>query len=398
MSRPLRGSVRAVAAVLAAVLATVPWTSPAAAGSRFEVHKHAIAAGVVWERIVDSNGPNRINVLIVTPSATVTVDAASAGPFPQREGTSEMGRAAGAVAAINGDFGAFEGRPTDPFVMDATWVEDGFQQGQMFAMSSSQTRSYLGRPTMAAEATSASGTVPVSRWNTGDPRSDEVAAFTTAGGSLIRPPSTGCLARLSPASGYAWTSGKRGTTRSYSVDASRCSGPGMVPSGHDVVLATRSRSSRASWFDALSVGDRVTVTTSLGWAGVEDAIGGWPMLLESGKTVAPSTCADDICDRNPRTGVGVTAGCMGGSGACRVILVTVDGRQPGISVGMTFPQFAAEFRRLGAAWAMNLDGGGSTTMWISGRGIVNRPADPPERAVVNALVVLPHRDHEDPLR
>jgi hypothetical protein len=266
----------------------------------------------------------------------------------------------------------------------------------MFAMSADQTRSYMGRPNMTAQATSSSGTVPISRWNTGDPRNGDVAAFTDAGGSLVRPPSSACEARLSPAAGYAWASGKLAITRRYTVEAARCS-TGMVPTGKDVVLAARGRSFRRSWFTSLSVGESVTLRTSLGWAGVQDAIGGWPMLLQSGRSVLPSPCNMSICYRNPRTGVGVSNGCMGGSGTCRVILLTVDGRRPGYSVGMTLPEFAAEFKRLGAAWAMNLDGGGSTTMWIAGKGIVNRPTDTPERPVVNALVVLPHRDRSDPL-
>ena len=65
---------------------------------------------------------------------------------------------------------------------------------------------------------------------------------------------------------------------------------------------------------------------------------------------------------------------------------------------MTFPQLESAFLRLGATWAMNLDGGGSTTMWIRGRGVVNRPTDPSgERSVVNALVVLPGTDPSETL-
>lgn len=393
-----RGFVRIVVVGALIVCSASASSMPAAAaGSRFQVKKHTVSPGVVWERIVDSTGPNRINALIVTPSDTTSVDVASSGSFPEREQTSQMASAAGAVAAVNGDFGAFEGRPTHPFVMDAAWIENGFRSGQVFAMSADQTSSYMGLPSLTAQATSSSGAVPISRWNTGGPRNAEVDAFTSAGGSLIRPPSNGCQARLTPASGYSWTAGKLGLTRTYTVEASRCSG-GLAPSGHDIVLAARSRSTRKPWFDALAPGDAVRVDTSLGWAGVQDAIGGWPMLLESGSSVLPSPCTWDLCTPNPRTGVGVTSGCMGGSGPCRVILLTVDGREPGYSVGMTLPQFAAEFKRLGAAWALNLDGGGSTTMWIAGRGIVNRPSDTPERTVVNALVVLPHRDHSDPLK
>jgi hypothetical protein len=55
---------------------------------------------------------------------------------------------------------------------------------------------------------------------------------------------------------------------------------------------------------------------------------------------------------------------------------------------MTPLAFARLFKRLGARWAFNLDGGGSTTMYVKGR-IVNRPSDGSERPVSSALVVLP---------
>jgi hypothetical protein len=62
---------------------------------------------------------------------------------------------------------------------------------------------------------------------------------------------------------------------------------------------------------------------------------------------------------------------------------------------MTPRQFARLFRRLGASWALNLDGGGSTTMFVKG-GVVNRPSDSGgERAVSSALLVLPGPDKRE---
>jgi hypothetical protein len=75
-----------------------------------------------------------------------------------------------------------------------------------------------------------------------------------------------------------------------------------------------------------------------------------------------------------------------------VLLITVDGRRPGHSVGMTTRGFARLFVSLGADRALNLDGGGSTTMYVRGR-VVNRPSDGTERPVSSALLVLPPRAH-----
>ena len=68
-------------------------------------------------------------------------------------------------------------------------------------------------------------------------------------------------------------------------------------------------------------------------------------------------------------------------------LVTVDGRQPALSVGMTLVELRALAHRLGLVNALNLDGGGSTTMWVQGR-VVNNPSDAAgPRKVSDALIV-----------
>jgi hypothetical protein len=75
----------------------------------------------------------------------------------------------------------------------------------------------------------------------------------------------------------------------------------------------------------------------------------------------------------------------------QILLVVVDGRQPGYSTGMTMQEFARLFLDLGAVDAMNLDGGGSSTMVVNGE-VVNRPSEGVERSVGSAIVVLPGSD------
>ena len=74
-----------------------------------------------------------------------------------------------------------------------------------------------------------------------------------------------------------------------------------------------------------------------------------------------------VLRRHPRTFAGVTAD-------GRLLLVVADGRDPGRSVGLTLEEAAHVARSLGARDAVNLDGGGSSTMIVDGR-IVNRPSD-----------------------
>jgi exopolysaccharide biosynthesis protein len=68
-------------------------------------------------------------------------------------------------------------------------------------------------------------------------------------------------------------------------------------------------------------------------------------------------------------------------------MMTVDGRQPGVSVGMTLQGLAEYLVSLGSTDAMNLDGGGSTTMFLDGK-VVNTPSDKEgERKVSDAIIV-----------
>ncbi len=68
-------------------------------------------------------------------------------------------------------------------------------------------------------------------------------------------------------------------------------------------------------------------------------------------------------------------------------LAAVDGRQPGWSVGASFQESALIMQALGAADAVNLDGGGSTTMTV-GSQLTTRPSDPTgERPIADAIVV-----------
>ena len=116
-------------------------------------------------------------------------------------------------------------------------------------------------------------------------------------------------------------------------------------------------------------------------------VGGWGVLVRDGRDVADSTDAIErtapslSAQRHPRSAIGTSDG-------GRVLwLIAVDGRQAS-SVGMTFRELAALMRDLGIEEGLNLDGGGSTALWVAGA-VRNRPSDPTgERTVGNALFVV----------
>jgi hypothetical protein len=120
-------------------------------------------------------------------------------------------------------------------------------------------------------------------------------------------------------------------------------------------------------------------------------VGGGPRLLRRGRIrvrsaaegFAPSAGFFQafVASRQPRTLAGVRA-----DGT--VLLVTVDGRRRGWSAGVTLVEAARVMRSLGARDALNLDGGGSSTMTV-GRRVVNRPSDGFERAVSDGVFALP---------
>jgi hypothetical protein len=116
---------------------------------------------------------------------------------------------------------------------------------------------------------------------------------------------------------------------------------------------------------------------------------GAPVLLSHGR-LAIDEAAEGVAfdyawakERQPRTIAGI-------SRSGRLLLVTVDGRQPGRSDGATLVEEAALMRALGAVSALNLDGGGSTTMVAGGR-LVNRPSDGAERADGDFVVAVSRR-------
>jgi len=132
----------------------------------------------------------------------------------------------------------------------------------------------------------------------------------------------------------------------------------------------------------LAPGDTVTVSIRANafLETAENALGGGDLLVENGGNVAPSGEM-----RAPRTAIGIRE-----DGT--VLFYTVDGRQENYSVGMTYAELAERLIELGCVSALNLDGGGSTTLeavWpgYSALSVINQPSAGSLRSCANYVLL-----------
>lgn len=138
--------------------------------------------------------------------------------------------------------------------------------------------------------------------------------------------------------------------------------------------------------DNFKVGDKVKleIVSYPDYENIKAALGGGAIIVREGKVFNNSNDIN-ITGEQPRTAIGVT------QDRSQLLLVTLDGRHTSYK-GMSQAALANIMIELGAYEALNLDGGGSTTMVVSPIGgkptIVNNPSDGGERSVVNGLGVF----------
>jgi hypothetical protein len=124
------------------------------------------------------------------------------------------------------------------------------------------------------------------------------------------------------------------------------------------------------------------------WNDVPDAIGGGPVLIKDGLNGLTYN-EEAFFGAGFPNGLPYARSAVGWTRDNRLIFFITDGKQPEWSVGLTLAQLTDEMRRSGCINAMNLDGGGSTTLVAQGR-VLNRPADIFERRVTSILAIVPN--------
>lgn len=111
------------------------------------------------------------------------------------------------------------------------------------------------------------------------------------------------------------------------------------------------------------------------------AMGGFPQLVSGSEIeISPLETTGFFRSRHPRTAVGVMD-------ENTLVLVVADGRSSS-SGGLSMQELAEYMKSIGAKSAMNLDGGGSSMMWLREEGVVNRPSDGSERRVSDGLGIF----------
>lgn len=113
---------------------------------------------------------------------------------------------------------------------------------------------------------------------------------------------------------------------------------------------------------------QVTSKPAAGWTSLSavDALAAGPLLLQDGQSILQIEEAFNI-SRHPRTAIGVTD-------TNHLIVVVVDGRSSQ-SQGLSTLQLRDLMEGFGCKSAVNMDGGGSSTAWVKGQGVVNHPTD-----------------------
>ncbi|HEY8548367.1 MAG TPA: phosphodiester glycosidase family protein [Vicinamibacterales bacterium] len=365
-----------------------------------------IADGVRHYRIADPSlldppGPAVINLLRLDPKRIdLTADLA----LGDRQGRGPVLDAAlrrGAIAAINaGFFVLASGDPTGVLRVDGRLVSEAFRPRGAVAIRRDEAgvlRLNFDRVSVKVQvrAEGSSTGVTVSGIDT-NPRPGRLFLYTPKFGPNTAATPGELEWTLLPKKGRG-TVPQHGSTGGqspkYRLAAKSTGGKTAIPA--DGAVLSLGGPTPPDALASLDVGDILEVheqwTLERGgnpalWLTADDVVGGAGLLIHDGRPVTDwevERLTPSFLGRHPRTMIGTDA-------AGDIWLVTVDGRQPGTSLGMSLLELQAFAQRLGLTGALNLDGGGSTTMVI-GDTIVNSPSDlTGARPVSDVLLVLPH--------
>jgi hypothetical protein len=348
-----------------------------------------LVPGVTHVHVHYRRGPWTLHVVEIDAAVCRPVLEARkpAGSLADRALTTEL--AGGSIVAINADFFMLPGGtpvgahvrdgvpwigPTDRHVFVMT-ADGGWRGGVARLEGHAAVRgdtARLAQVNRAAAAFSAYGgtTDGLTLFTS---RADSVAADTTAAGPRI-------VLRIIAGDERRGAGVVTGSEHAGTATAVPAGAAVLLAHGDAGAWAARRAAGDTVWWDARVV---MPARGEVGPAEAAEAVGAFPELLHDGQDVLDTQVVWPPfgVQRHPRTAVGWSAD------GRRLFLVVVDGRQAPYSDGMSLAELAWLFQRIGAAHAVNLDGGGSTAIVVRGE-LVNRPSDREgERPVGNALAL-----------
>ena len=364
--------------VIAALLAGV--FVPGAAAARIP-----LAPGITYERqlLFTPHGPEVIHVM------TAPKPGGLYGLHPVLSNDSVIGRervtsmqkrlaSTATVGGVNADLFTFnEGLPSGMFMESGVVATPPHPKRSTVGITN-DGRLLVQRVQMLGTWQGNSQRRPLNALNQ-RPGPEGVSLFTPAWGSATPPATDTVEITLSGVPPAVPLTDLTGTVVSV-----KPAGGTPIPPGGAVLVGRGTSAGRLA--SEAPVGQQVTSRLVLRpqWSGVVDAVGGGPLIVQNGQPVFRALeqfSSSQLSVRNPRTAVGQRAD-------GRIILMTVDGRQPGYSTGLTNFELAQQMVRLGAVTASSLDAGGSTTMAFDGK-LLSQPSDPGgERAVADGLFVF----------
>lgn len=355
-----------------------------------------VAPGVRWTQVVREGGPWRVNVLAIDREALAgrLGGVLSNERVSGLERPSAMARRTGAVAGVNGGFFAVDGDPVGALAVDGRLVSEPVNRRSALIVPADRgARPRIAPLSFTGSVTAGAGERLIDGV---DRRRGSIPACGGRGGDRPTQRPDSALTCTDPSELVLFDSshgaprpstGVEGLVRGGVVE--RIGRPVSRPVPRDALVLSGSGDAATFLRSSLEVGGPAQIELGLG-AGQALVTGGGPRLLARGRVAvaagsegfAPLSAPGFVASRHPRTLAGVKS-----DGT--VLLVTVDGRRPGWSAGVTLPEAARMMRALGARNALNLDGGGSTGMVVLGE-LVSRPSDPSgERAVSDGIFVLP---------
>ena len=331
--------------------------------------RRRVAPGVVvssWSERT-TRGPVRAHLMTVAwRTRGLSVDYANAGAVGRTAPVRSILSGDRAVAGVNGDF--FDIGDTGAPLGLGRDRDRGLLHGRLAGWNAAFSFARQGRPEIGPLATNVRvrehPEIVVTSVNSPEVAPGAIGAYTPAWGK---------------ASGYRWTGGQRRDVRIVQVLDGRVEFTGTeLPADRafrGTLLVGRGAGARA--LAALERGAPATVSSY---------VDGQPRMAITGNTFLVSegviTVVDDR-EMHPRTAIGIDRDTR------TLLLLVIDGRQAS-SRGYTMVELADLMVELGADEALNLDGGGSSTM-VARRDerlrVVNSPSDGVERSVANAVSI-----------